>query len=1298
MTQELWFGPGGERVQAAFDEALAWCERFSVVTDGASASEKTDALWARVSNRAERLGAAVFFRPEAADGELIRPFQSAGRLRRLGEDVGLPGHLAWFEKGDELRVLLASGGLQEHALAGPAIWVYWQGERSAMPPGLQQALEGCLASSAPIAPDEVLAGPRAASALPVYSRPILSVREVLLIRSIVDFFDLETEQQELALWSALFGEGAVDLEQAIRLAAVRLRAQGFLEYQALRQDGRIHTAIEERLIAARRSTSLFDRPRNGFIRAIEPNLERLSAEQWRDCLMNALTIGVRVDRDEAVRLGFNYAQAVYGIEAQRLRGGGRADQALRSAINSAIRQGYLERDGAVYLIRIAKSAPPTLRGVIATRAESEAPEPEAPESEAPTPTSETPASVEPAPAVSESAPAVSGSAPAVSESAPAVPEPAPLTAEAAAEVTEPSAVEPGPESPLDRKLDQLDFPTRTLNWALRREVETVRELVKWDPQAFAVERNVGRRTVRETRELLESLLKCTWEEARASLIAGTEPPLDAEQTDDEHVDSATEALTAGGPVGWSRLGASLSDEERAAPLSDVQLPTRIKNFVRAQGISTLGELFGRPYAELVQQQNLGRKSLNDTLDAVRDHLSERNAPPAHATFLAAWHAQLAALEPIPRMIVTRRAGMHGTREKLEEIGAMLGVTRERVRQIEARVIERLRERSRWRRAFEQNLAAAFGHGRAIPLGLLAQEPWWAGIDREELLVDYVVRRIFEGELFLLEGPSGKRYLTKFPLEEFSEHLEIAKERLAKLEYPVERQAVEAILHSESEALDPILYGELELAAAELIHYDPENPGRVLGYGAYRQHEVIAFLNGQSAPVPVSLVEERCGRGALPDEVLYFKRGVVGLKRHFPDFDLWMERLVPAALDVMQERPAGRQWLVPEIHDALKERGLVPDWLGHWHLASLLRLSGRVNYLGRLRVATLDSGQEERLQYADLLEEVLEQSGGPLHFEELLARARVHTDISETTATLLVKEAPFVRVDEQRVGLLERDVPGGPEAVAAAIDAVVQTLTETEHGLTPHQATELVHRLSDVHATWSQQLVTSILRNESRLRIDRSRNIGLDEWDDVRCPARPEFVRREVAKAGGSLAVQDLSASMEAVYGRAPDRAQLAALAAQVGLVLSGDVISHPPTVVPEAAPASRPGINLSGIPVELRQMFEDLVREPLSDVLDLRRQINEHVEAIEAEYRVNEFVDREGAHVLSRQCHELLDRWDSLPPADRHVVHAAVRYFVSWHDVEHDLDLGGLDDDKKILGAVLEYLGLSREVNGALAS
>jgi len=726
----------------------------------------------------------------------------------------------------------------------------------------------------------------------------------------------------------------------------------------------------------------------------------------------------------------------------------------------------------------------------------------------------------------------------------------------------------------------------------------------------------------------------------------------------------------------------------------------MRNFVRSEGLQKLGELFQLRHASLAAAANLGRKTLNDTVDAVRTFLAELTSPPTYGTFLQAWQAQLGALEPIPRMIVTRRAGMHGTRETLEELGAMLGVTRERVRQIEARVVERLAERSTWRRLVDTHLTTAFASGRALPLDLLAQDPWWSGIDQQEQLLDYVLRHIFEDQLFLLEAPSGRRYLTKFGPSEFFTHLENAKSRVAKLEYPVEASVVDGILRSETEQLDLILFAELEQVVGESLHRDPEGGELVLGYGRYRADELVAFLNGQPAPVSVAVAEEHCGRGPMPEEVLYFKRGLVGLKRHFPDFEGWMARLVPAALEVMLERPAGRQWLVPELHDILREKALVPEWLGHWHLASLLRLSGRVDYLGRLRVATKDAGQE-RLQYEALLHGVLEAAGAPLPLTELTSRARLQTDVLDAAASSTTLTAPFIRLDESRVGLLERDVPGGPPAVAAAIEAILERLATTQVGLTSHQATLLVNGVSEAHARWTTSLVLSLLRNEPTLRLDRSKNIGLDEWDDVRCPTRPEFLRRAVQQAGGTLPLPALYARMEELYGRAPDRGSLGVMAQQVGLVIVGESISRPasmPASIPPSAPVERVGINLSGIPSELREVFEEMVREALSDPSSLRLEVKQHVDVMAEAYQVNEFVDLPGANALARQCNQLLDSWDGLLTPDRHLASAAVRYFTRWDDLENDLDIGGLDDDKQIVNAVLTYLGMEEVVHVAPAS
>ena len=79
---------------------------------------------------------------------------------------------------------------------------------------------------------------------------------------------------------------------------------------------------------------------------------------------------------------------------------------------------------------------------------------------------------------------------------------------------------------------------------------------------------------------------------------------------------------------------------------------------------------------------------------VFDVADDDDAPPLdEATDLARLHAALAMLRPRHRLVMELRFGIGGERPPmiLEEIGAELGVTRERIRQIEAVALERLRK-------------------------------------------------------------------------------------------------------------------------------------------------------------------------------------------------------------------------------------------------------------------------------------------------------------------------------------------------------------------------------------------------------------------------------------------------------------------------------------------------------------------------------------------------------------------------------------------------------------------------------
>jgi plasmid stabilization system protein ParE len=1333
----------GSQLGNAIFEALDWADEVRVVCDGPSTDGGSCSFWRWVTEASNKLDAIFLGLAEETEAELLAVLGPTGKLHVPQDREARLGNLVWCRRGEEVRLFASSTPLTAKAFTSVSPpWFCFQGDQRDLPRGVD-ALFAQLGETSVAITGEVWKSWLRPNGPAVYRRPLRNVRRELPNASFTSgFSSLSEDEQTLSLWTTLIGEGTLDLDPAIRLAAQRLRAQGVLEYHALRQAGDLYQLLKTRLLEGRRKGAWFDRPKPGHIRAIELNVELLTADDWRDCLLSSLRDVERVERSEAIRFTFDYARNVYGIDAQRLRTGGRAERAIRSAINSAVRQGFLQRDGAMYLLVhvtwgepiVAGEATDTLETPATTQTTNEAsllPVIDETDSSIPRHPLISDMSLETAPAnawngdSTDAAPLVSAAVvetrpadagPAVGPSwaviDPAAPSPhvepvlapwltrssdAPASSRRPAllhnEEAPPASVRPSPSlepKPLfERSLRELEFPTRTLNWADARGITTIGQLVAWNPAEVVQERNMGRLTLERTRAALEQALGCTWEAAWRAHEQRIVP--DAPEQGDE------ESTTAVGAVGWAAMAANLSPEDQQTPLTELDLPARMRNVAAEQGLKTLGELVALNAEELRALPNLGRKSINDTLDAIADYLTERQTPQQHANFLALWKAQLSGLKPMHRMVLSRRSGMMGTRETLEQLGAILGISRERVRQLEVSTLNRLAQKNRLQREILSQLDAAFGSANAIPVVVLDQEEWWRGVADKMMLLEFVFERVLNNQVFLFTAPSGALFVTKFPPAEFEERLDAARARIAALEFPCEYESVHHILHDEATLLDVTLLDELETAVRKSLVMS-EDEGRVLGVRIHRDDEVLAFLNAQEGPVPVSLIEEKFGRGRIPDAALYFKRGWIGAQRHFPDFDEWQNKLVPECLSLMQTRPEGRQWLIPDLHEELLTKGLVPEWLGHWHLASLLRKSDQVEYLGRLRVA-LRGSAAERLQFEDVFLDLLTEAGRPLPKDELLAKARERTDVREATALVMLKEAPFVRLDDSLIGLVERDVPGGAEAVAQAIAVVTDHLTNTQVGLTPFQAQQLIAHLSDVHRTWSLPLVKSLLRSEPTLRIDRSKNVGLAEWDDARFPARAEFLRREVLQNNGQMSVEELSERMQTVFGTRPERAQLAVLANQVRLTLDGPHIRlpHPDSAPHHAAPEPETATHIAGIPVELQQTLTELMREEALDAVTLSAQVDAHLRAFEREYRINEFVELTLARRLTEQAKQLLTRWNFLTPGQKRIAQAAIRYFVLVEDVESDFDIGGLDDDAKVMGAVLEHLGIAAyEPNAAM--
>src|SRR5690606_24195037 len=132
------------------------------------------------------------------------------------------------------------------------------------------------------------------------------------------------------------------------------------------------------------------------------------------------------------------------------------------------------------------------------------------------------------------------------------------------------------------------------------------------------------------------------------------------------------------------------------------------------------------------------------------------------------------------------------------------------------------------------------------------------------------------------------------------------------------------------------------------------------------------------------------------------------------------------------------------------------------LAGMLRRSGGFDDLGRQRFAIKGSTSGERVQLVPAVVEILEAAGGPMMEEELFEALGRKTKVLPGTASMLRTMVPMFPLGDGRIGLIERDLPGGSAALREAEELLETELRSSNRGLTLHQALQLVRPLSAAH--------------------------------------------------------------------------------------------------------------------------------------------------------------------------------------------------------------------------------------------
>lgn len=503
-------------------------------------------------------------------------------------------------------------------------------------------------------------------------------------------------------------------------------------------------------------------------------------------------------------------------------------------------------------------------------------------------------------------------------------------------------------------------------------------------------------------------------------------------------------------------------------------------------------------------------------------------------------------------ILRQRMGIGGGRKTLEEIGQTHDLTRERVRQIEAKAVGRLVARMPvWRTRFRAGLAKMLS-GRQEPLPLLGLEvldPWFAGADALIGPFEFALEHFITPPEFHVVRVAGQMYVSMLFQDEWNEAERASRALLAallkrerSLPESEARLLIESQLVGRGEELRSLLWD----VTTRWAHFTegPSGERTLVSFGTGAESLVEAVLSESETPLHYSEIAKRCstlkGRAvdvrraanAAANVGYLLGRGVYGLQKHIDLSSDEQSRVLGEVEEMLSETPS-RQWHANEICDELETRGMdFEGRLSKYDLNVILQASTVLTSLGRMVwTARTNSvmGSSDRLNIWQMVVALIQEHGAPMvaaDIREIISKDR---GLAETFQ--IHQADPLIRVGVKKWGILWRDVPFDEIQAEAVVNEIISILNDRGTGL---HLTEIIPSLSvnrGVAEGVNPLLLVSLALRFNGVKYGRGGYIYLVEWGGPRRLAISEAVEKAFDELGNGVLAADVAKRASILLGR-----------------------------------------------------------------------------------------------------------------------------------------------------------------------
>lgn len=604
---------------------------------------------------------------------------------------------------------------------------------------------------------------------------------------------------------------------------------------------------------------------------------------------------------------------------------------------------------------------------------------------------------------------------------------------------------------------------------------------------------------------------------------------------------------------------------RAAPpwfstrsFDTIDLTVRVSNVFNRAAIGCVNDLAALSFDELLKLPSFGLTSVRDLCASLHSAMREgpvdlgtavtvqggQKSPVADSddqSLVSLIRQSLLGLPEKDRDIVERRMGWNGEIQTLQEIGTAYGLTRERIRQLENRAVQRLRK-SGWQHSLTKKLTVLLSE-REFPLpviGVEAVDRWFGGIAGHLGAFRYIMANLYQGDATLIEV-DGVDYFSAITSKQWEATI---REARSLLQSGVQQNWTKQHCRAVVSGLLPIKANEFKLLlwdkAIVFCHFAAGTGDEevLTAYGRGVEQVVEAVLSESDEPLHYSIIAnlaaDRAGKSidvrrahnAAADVGYLLGRGTYGLDRHLPDASI-LEEIADLSEEIVQEGPAGRQWHASEILGSLveMEESLVENnKITKYIVDVALKKSGVLKGLGRLVWAAQTAADEvARIDVQDAIVSLLKQAGRPLRSSEIRQQLIVLRGVNETFQIGTAAVDPLIRLGDGLWGLNDRDVSIKRSDQPRFTEGLIALLAKHEVGV--HVIELRTSNLLEATGLNAHALF-SLACLDGRLAVSNG-YLYLRAWGGPRRESLSEAVRSILTGSSSALSVDELVSLVEA---------------------------------------------------------------------------------------------------------------------------------------------------------------------------